>query len=88
MFSKTTIAIHFNLLQISPILCLLCFAVLFKPSFNVLSGSFRVSLNLVAAVSSHFLNSNEFRDTALRKSLDGTFTTVKFLRAVICASYI
>ena len=45
-------------------------------------------LNLVAAVCSHFLNSNEFRDTALRKSLDGSFTTIKFLRGVICASYI
>ena len=88
MFSKTKTAIHFNLLQISPPAPSFRFAVLFKPSFNVLSGSFRVSLNLVAAVCSHFLNSNEFCDTGLRKSLDGTFTTVKFLRSVICASYL
>ena len=49
-FSKTTIAIRFDLLQVSPSVPPFEFATLlrkFIPSFNVLSGYFYVSLNFV-----------------------------------------
>ena len=48
-FSKTTIAVRFNfLLQVCPYVPPFLFAMLFIPSFNVWSGYFNVSLNLVA----------------------------------------
>ena len=55
------IAIHFNLLQVCTSVPLFVFAVLLKPSFNVLSGYFYVSLNLVA--SCQWLYLAKFRDT-------------------------
>ena len=46
-FSKPPIAIRFNPLQVCSSAPTLVFAVLFLPSFNVLSSYFHVSLNLV-----------------------------------------
>lgn len=50
MFSKTTIQIHFNLLQVRPSRPPFVFARLFILSFNVLSGYFYVSLSVVAVI--------------------------------------
>ena len=61
-FSKTTIAIRFNILQVHPSLLCFVFSVSFRPS-NVLSGYFNVSLNLVA-ISGHCLNFNNCYETA------------------------
>ena len=47
-FSKTTIAVCFNLLHICASVLSLLFDMSFIPSFNVLSGYFDGSLNLVA----------------------------------------
>lgn len=49
-FSKTTIEIHFNLLQVCPSRPPFVFAMLFILSFNVLSGYFYVSLSVVAVI--------------------------------------
>ena len=48
MFSKTPIAIRFNLLKVCPSVPIFVFAVQCIPSFNVLNGYFYVSFNLVA----------------------------------------
>ena len=49
-FSETPITIRFFLIQVYPSMPLFVLGVLFKPSFNVLSGYFYVSLYLVAVL--------------------------------------
>ena len=49
-FSKTTIEIHFNLLQVCPTGPPFVFTMLFITSFNVLSGYFYVLLSVVAVI--------------------------------------
>ena len=49
-FSKPTIEIHFNLLQVCPSGPPFVFALLFILPFNVLSGYFYVSLSVVAVI--------------------------------------
>ena len=61
--TKTTILIRFNLLQFCPSLPPCMFVVLFMPPFNVLTGYFFASLNLVADPS--VLNTDTFRDTVV-----------------------
>ena len=60
--SKSTVAICFNILQVGPFLLPFGFAVSFT-RFNVLSGYFNVSLNLLA-IPGHCLNFDNFFDTA------------------------
>ena len=62
MFSKTTIAILFNLHQVCPSVPTFVFAVLFIPSFNVLS-SFLYFAQLGGSL--HCPNSGRIRDTQL-----------------------
>ena len=47
---KTTIAVRFNLLPLLSIRASFCLCLLFKPSFNLQSSYFNVSLNLVAVI--------------------------------------
>ena len=49
-FSETPITIRFFLIQVYQSMPLFVLGVLFKPSFNVLSGYFYVSLYLVAVL--------------------------------------
>ena len=57
-----TTELKFDLLQFYPWVRSFVFAVLFELSFDVLSGYFHASLNLVTI--SHCLNLLKFRDTA------------------------
>ena len=54
-FSKTTIAIRFNILQVYPSVPLFIFTGLLLPSFKFLGGYFHVSLNLEAFATFRFL---------------------------------
>ena len=63
-FSKTTIAIRFNLLQDCPSVATIPFAVFFIPSFHVCRSYFHVSLNFVAVLTVLF-SFVKFRDAAL-----------------------
>ena len=59
MFSKTTIAIRFNLLQVCSSVAPFVLTVSFLPSFSVLSCCFYVSINLEALAPG--LNFDKFR---------------------------